>query len=79
MTSPAYEPFITDAGCYTDGHLSQSGADWVMTDVQRHLTALDSGAAVAPLFDSSIKFACTGKPGAGSGYDRALTASEAPR
>lgn len=78
MTSPAYEPFITDAGCYTDGHLSQVGADWVMTDVQRHLTALDSGAGVAPLFNPSIKLACTGRPGAGSGYDRAPPASETP-
>ena len=75
MTSPEYEPFIADPGCYTDGHLSKAGADWVMADLQRHLTALDSGGSVGPLFDPSIKFACSGKPGSGSGYDRDLTAS----
>jgi hypothetical protein len=75
MTAADYEPFIADPGCYTDGHLSQAGADWVMADVQRHLTALDSGTAIPPLFDGSVKFACSGKPGAGSGYDRDPTAS----
>jgi hypothetical protein len=79
MSSPGYEPFNADPGCYTDGHLSKVGADWVLTDIQRHLRQGVPASALEPPFDRSVKYACSGKPGAGSGYDRVLTASESGR
>lgn len=78
MTGPDYAAFNTDPGCYTDGHLSKAGADWVLADIQRHLAA-EPGTAVAPLFSSSVKYACSGREGAGSGYDLAPTIAAAAR
>jgi hypothetical protein len=75
MTSPEYEPFNADPGCYTDGHLSKAGAGWVLTDIQRHLKQAGPGTVLDPPFGPSVQHACSGQPGAGSGFDRVLTAS----
>jgi hypothetical protein len=70
MTASEYAPFTTDPACYTDGHLSKAGANILLADIQRRLQQRRQGGELPSLFDPSVKLACMGKPGAGSGFDR---------
>jgi hypothetical protein len=70
MTAPAYDPLRTDPGCYTDAHLSTAGARIVLADIKRVLDQYFEGGNRPLPFKSGEQFACYGKPGEGSGYDR---------
>lgn len=63
MTVPAYDALRRDAACYTDGHLSEAGAHLVLADISRHLRR-------EPVSQTTARYACLGRPGAGSGFDR---------
>ena len=77
MTAPEYDSFRRDAACYTDGHLSLAGGRLVLADIEHKLRLHLDGLRQPPVFPRQEQFACLGKPGAGSGYDRAATAAAA--
>jgi hypothetical protein len=77
MMTPPYESLRSDAACYTDGHLSDSGSRLLLADIQRAVDERIKGLSEAPVFPRPARYACLGTPGGGSGYDRAPTAANA--
>jgi hypothetical protein len=75
MMAPEYQSLRADAACYTDGHLSQAGAFLVLADIERQLNLNLKGMSQSPIFPRPGPLACLGKPGAGSGYDRTVSAA----
>jgi hypothetical protein len=72
MMRPEYQPIRADAGCFTDGHLSVAGARLVMADINREIAAQVEGRPEPPTLPIRKPFACSGSPGAGSGFDRTM-------
>ena len=72
MMGPEYQPIRADAGCFTDGHLSVAGARLVLADINREVGAQVEGLPEPPTLPVRKPLACSGLPGAGSGFDRTL-------
>jgi hypothetical protein len=70
MMRPEYLPLRDDAGCYTDGHLSEAGAKLVLADINREIGEYMERKPEPPPLAGVKPLACEDLPGAGSGFDR---------
>jgi len=77
MTGSEYAALRHDPSCYTDLHSSPAGGRLILADIKSHLDSTLKGISTPPVFPLARAFACLGKEGAGSGFDRSIQPSDA--